>query len=139
MPLMSLRERRDLCRALKDLAGRQREALAARDYDGLIELLGERKALLGRLASLGPSLGEWAASRDSLADSERAEGDRLWAEARSLLAELARAEHEAVAELTSQRDATQAELREIAAAGRVNAAYRDSLAPVTHRSLDVDR
>lgn len=139
MPLSALRERRDLCRTLRDLAGRQREALAARDYDVLIELLGERKALLARLARSSPSICDWMASRDSLAASERAEGDRLWVEARSLLGDLARAEQEAIAELTAQRDATQAELREIAAAGRVNAAYRDSLAPVTHRSLDVDR
>lgn len=139
MGLVPLRERRDLCRALQALAVRQRETLETRDYDALIACLGERKTLLGRLAAVTPGPGDWADSREGLPAAMRAEGDALWAETRSLLAGLAEAETLAIAELTSQRDATQAELREIASAGRVNAAYRDSLAPVTHRSLDVGR
>ncbi|HEX6984968.1 MAG TPA: hypothetical protein VF170_06305, partial [Planctomycetaceae bacterium] len=56
-----------------------------------------------------------------------------------LLAEATAAERDAVEELARQRDETSRELSEINAAGRVHSAYRDALAPVTHRSLDVDR
>jgi hypothetical protein len=139
MPLAPLRERRDLCRLLRDLGGRQREALAGHDYDALIAVLGERRSVLERLTRLTVPAREWPSRRDRLGAAERVEGDALSAEANAILAQLARAEEEAVAELKGQRDKTLADLREIGSAGRVNAAYRDSLAPATRRSLDVDR
>ena len=139
IPLVSLQKRRNICRTLHELAGRQREALAAEDYDALISILGERKGLLEDLAATGGTVRTWAADREGLPDRQRAEGDALWEETRLLLASLAESEREAIGELASRRDATQAELRDLASAGRVNSAYRDSLAPVTHRSLDVGR
>ncbi len=137
--LVTLRQRRDLCRALHELSGRQRETLAAGDYDGLIAILEERKTLLARLGELATSAVGWSMTRVHASEPERSEGDVLWDETRSLLAALAKSEHEAIGELTARRDATRNELRELTSAGRVNAAYRDSLAPVTHRALDVDR
>lgn len=139
MTIAALRERRDLCRSLKSLAEGQRTALADGDYDLLIRILGERRGLLDRLSAATAASRDWPASRGLLSEAERREGDSLWAETRLLLGDLARAEQEAVAELTARRDATRDELRDLSSAGRVNAAYRDSLAPVTHRSLDVDR
>lgn len=139
MALRELRERRDLCRSLMSLAEAQKAALADGDYDSVIQILGERRGLLDRLGSASAASRDWPSSRGLLSDAERREGDSLWDETRLLLGELARAERDAVAELTARRDATRDELRDIASAGRVNAAYRDSLAPVTHRSLDVDR
>lgn len=139
MSLNHLRERRDLVADVAALSDRQREALSARDYDALIEVLGQKQAALERLAGQTPAARDWLRDRASRPTAERSEGDTLLAETNELLAEAAAAEQAAVAELTDQRDAAQRELHEIAAAGRVHAAYRDALAPVTHRSLDVDR
>jgi len=139
MAIVALRERRDLCRSLKSVAESQREALAGEDYESLIRVLGERRVLLDRLAAAATASRDWPTTRTLLPEAERIEGDALWNETRTLLGELARAEQEAITDLTARRDATREELRDIASAGRANAAYRDSLAPVTHRSLDVDR
>lgn len=139
MTLAALLERRDICRSLKSLAECQRAALAEGDYDSLIEILGERRGLLDRLAAATEASRDWPASRATLSEVHRRDGDALWNETRALLGDLARAEQEAIADLTARRDATRDELRDIASAGRANAAYRDSLAPITHRSLDVDR
>lgn len=139
MNTVRLRDRRDLCRTLGELSKRQHEALAGRDYDALIEVLHEKGALLDRLAHLTQSVRDWSAVRETVPATERSVADELIAEANHLLLQAADAEHEAVNELKTHRDATQQELREISAAGQVHTAYRDSLAPATHRSLDVDR
>lgn len=136
---MTLRNRYDLCRTLRTLAERQREALAERDYDALIGLLGEKRSAIERLAALTPVARDWAAARHAASDRERTEGEALLAETNRLLAEVSRVDADATEELTRQRDATRNDLSEINAAGRVHSAYRDALAPATHRSLDVDR
>ncbi|MBA3312039.1 MAG: hypothetical protein H0T47_01930 [Planctomycetaceae bacterium] len=139
MSVTRLRERRDLCRTLLELSDRQRAALAERRYDDLIVLLGEKRTLLDRLAVLSSAARNWAAERVFLSAADRAAGEELLVEGNGMLGEAERDEQQDIAELTDQRDATQAELLEISSAGRVHSAYRDALAPATHRSLDVDR
>lgn len=139
MSVTRMRARRDLCRALQTLSDRQRAALSQQNYDDLIALLGEKQVLLEQLAGCSAVVHNWAAERVFLSAADRAEGEALLKEANQLLADAARREQDDVAELTQQRDSTQAALSEIASAGRVHTAYRDALAPATHRSLDVDR
>jgi hypothetical protein len=139
MTLVTLRTRRDLSRSLRELSARQREALEGQDYDALIGLLSEKRSVIDRLVMLTPSAHDWMAKRQTLPVSEREEGEALLSETNRLLAEINDAERVAVDELTSQRERTRSQLLEINAAGRVHSAYRDSLAPVTRRSLDVDR
>ena len=139
LSLVALRTRRDLSRALQGLAARQREALGECDYDGLIEILGEKRTVIDRLISLTPVARDWAERRQRLGHAERAEGDALLAETNRTLAEVTNSERVAVDELTRHREGTRAQLLEINAAGQVHSAYRDSLAPSTRRSLDVDR
>ena len=138
MPIRPLRDRRDLCRTLRVLADRQREALVAEDYDALLAVLAEKQRLLDRLPAANAAARDWSTARAGVAEPDRSEGDALAAEGGRLLAELLRIEEESVADLTARRDATRDELRDLNAAGRVHSAYRDALAPVTHRSLDVD-
>ena len=134
-----MRARRDLCHALLALSDRQRNSLADQNYDELIALLGEKRSLLEQLAAHSAVVRNWSAERVFLSAEDRSQGEAFLIEANQLLADAARREQEDVAELTQQRDSTQAALNEIASAGRVHTAYRDSLAPTTHRSLDVDR
>jgi hypothetical protein len=139
MSLVTLRTRRDLSRSLQELSARQREALEGQDYDALIALLSEKRSVIDRLVTLTPSAHDWIGRRQMLPAGEREEGEALLSETNRLLAEINDAERIAVDELTRQRERTRAQLLEINAAGRVHSAYRDSLAPVTRRSLDVDR
>jgi flagellar biosynthesis/type III secretory pathway chaperone len=139
MSVSRMRTRRDLCRALQTLSEKQRTALTEQNYDELIILLGEKRTLLEQLAAYSSVATNWAAERVFLSPEDRAEGEALLNEANRLLADAAQREQHDVVELTQQRDATQTALNEIASSGRVHTAYRDALAPVTHRSLDVDR
>jgi hypothetical protein len=139
MSIVSLRTRRDLCHSLQALSGRQSDALAQRDYDGLIELLGEKRSVIDRIAALTGSVREWSENRSRLPAAERLEGEALVSEMERLLEALGASEQAAVEELAKQRDATRGELLEINSAGRVHSAYRDTLAPATRRSLDVNR
>lgn len=139
MSIARMRARRDLCRTLQTLSERQRDALAEQNYDELIAVLNEKRSLLEQLAGHSAAARNWPAESVFLSAEDRAAGEALLGEANQLIADAARREQEDVAELTQQRDSTQAALNEIASAGRVHTAYRDALAPVTHRSLDVDR
>ena len=139
MSIITLRTRRDLCRSLHDLSQRQRDALGRRDYDVLIELLGEKRSVIDRITALSGPVQHWSMNRSRHPASERVEGEALLAEMEQLLGELGDSEQAAVEELTKQRDETRGELLEINAAGRVHSAYRDTLAPATRRSLDVNR
>ena len=134
-----LYERRDLCRSLAELSAQQRRALTERDYDALIRIAGEKGKVLDRLAALAPPVRDAVDKGESLSSEERDGANLLLDESNRLLESAAEAERDAIAELVELRDATQQELREIAAAGKVHSAYRDALAPVTHRSLDIDR
>ena len=57
----------------------------------------------------------------------------------ALLERLLEQERVSTESLARRRDQTAAELRTVASGSRVNQAYRDSLAPVTHRHLDTDQ
>lgn len=139
MTIARLRERRDLSCRLAELSERQRLALGDRDYESLIGILSEKQTLLERLAVLSAAARNWSAERVFVSPGERAEGEALLNEGTRLLGEAARLETDDIAELTAQRNAAQAALQEISSAGQVHSAYRDALAPATHRSLDVGR
>jgi hypothetical protein len=137
--LIALRTRRDLSRSLRDLSARQGEALDQCDYDELIEILGEKRSVIDRLVTLTPAARDWSERRRRVGEAERAEGDALVAETNRTLAEVTDAERSAAEELTRQRESTRTRIQEINAAGQVHSAYRDTIAPSTRRSLDVDR
>ena len=139
MTIATLRTRRDLSRSLRELSQRQTEALSLRDYDALIQVVSEKRSVIDRISTLTPAAREWLDGRHTLSAGEREAGEALMAEANQLLADIGSLESSAIEELARQRDETRRELLEINSAGRVHSAYRDSLAPITRRSLDVDR
>jgi hypothetical protein len=84
-------------------------------------------------------LQEWHTHRDSLPPAFRQSCEETLAESERLLGELMEHERISTEFLARRRDETRSQLQQISAGSHAQAAYRDSLAPVTHRVLDVDQ
>lgn len=136
-----LNARRQHCRNLLDLSRRQRTLIDDSDYSQLLSILGQKQRLLGRLDELNkehPDLKtRWKQIRDTGDAEWRDDCEHILAETESLLAELIEEEQHSTDHLTRKRDATQKELQAVSQGSRVHDAYRESLAPATHRHLDI--
>lgn len=136
-------EFRDGWQQLLELSRQQMALIQDDDYVRLLELFGRKQQVLSRLDELNrrhPRLRERWHEHRSLVDSRlRNACEHLLAEAEALLADLLEHERRSTDELVSRRDRTQRQLQEIASGAGVHAAYRDGLAAVTHRHLDVNQ
>lgn len=135
--------RRAHCRNLLDLARQQKALIDADDYARLLEILGRKQRVLNELAAINerhPDLREqWQARRGRLEPGLRDDGEHILAETEAIMSELLDEESQSTRHLTAKRDRTQKQLQAVSSGGRVNEAYRTSLAPATHRHLDVDQ
>ena len=136
-----LKERREHCRELLKLSRVQRRLIDLDNYAGLLDVLGRKQRILGSLDVLSrrhPELKEaWQANRATFDAGLREECEHVLAETEALFAELLEEETGSTEHLTRRRDATRKQLEAVSQGPQVHAAYRDSLAPSTHRHLDV--
>lgn len=134
-------ERRKCFAALLELSRRQSGLVETDDYTELLNVLGKKQQIIGHLEEVGsrrPHLWqEWRRDRDRLPKAARQACEISLAESESLLAELMEHERVSTETLARRRDETRRELQSVTSGVRVNHEYRDSLAPVTHRHLDV--
>ena len=141
--LKTLISRRDLCRALLQQSQRQRSLIAADDYTQILEVIARKQNLLEQWDELRrrqPDLGGvWRRRRPHLPAGVREECERLLAEIETLYTQLLKEEQDSTDFLTERRDSAQRRLQEISNGARVHQAYRDGLAPSTHRHLNVDQ
>lgn len=137
-----LESRHDTCRALLELSRSQASLIEADDYSELLAVLGRKQSLIERLAETKRShehvWTNWKSVRAELASDSRDRCDELVERTESLLAELVQLEETSTRSLVARREETRVELRRIDDGSRTNMAYRDSLAPSTHRHLDID-
>lgn len=119
----------------------QRALIDSDDYTQLLAILGSKQRVIGRLEEIGrmhPALGQdWKQQRDSLPAADRSLCDEQLAATEVLLEELMELERTSTDQLARRRDETQLELHRVTTGAQAQAAYRDSLAPRTHRHLDV--
>jgi benzoyl-CoA reductase/2-hydroxyglutaryl-CoA dehydratase subunit BcrC/BadD/HgdB len=138
-----LKERRTHCRELLDLSRRQNRVIDANDYSTLLNILGHKQRLLGRLDELKrrhPELGQqWQILREAGPATLRRECDEVISEIEAILAELMQTEKDGADELSQRRDATRRQLESIAQGIHINETYRDNVAPYSHRFLDINR
>jgi benzoyl-CoA reductase/2-hydroxyglutaryl-CoA dehydratase subunit BcrC/BadD/HgdB len=138
-----LKERRTHCRELLDLSRRQNRVIDANDYSTLLNILGHKQRLLGRLDELKrrhPELGQqWQILREAGPATLRRECDEVISEIEAILAELMQTEKDDADELSQRRDATRRQLESIAQGIHINETYRDNVAPYSHRFLDLNR
>lgn len=127
---------------LLELSKRQVDLVEADDYTQLLGLLSGKQQIIGRLEAIGklqPRLwDDWRAERESLGSAARQACEQTLAKTEALLARLLEHERVSTETLARRRDHTAEQLRTVTTGSRVNQAYRDSLAPVTHRHLDTD-
>lgn len=139
--LQIFKVRREYCQALLELSRQQRELIDANDYPQLLELLGQKQRLLGRLEELSklrPRLWEeWHEQRDALDSASRTECDRVLADAEAVLSQLLDEENASTDLLSRRRDETQRQLQAISAGAQAHSAYHDHLSHSTPRHLDV--
>jgi hypothetical protein len=141
--LTTFADRRQCFAELLELSKRQLGLVESDDYAQLLNLLGGKQRVLRRLEAIGrgrPQLwDEWRTERERLSSSDRRACERTLAETEALLEQLLEHERVSTESLTRRRDRTAQELRAVATGSRVNLAYGESLAPVTHRHLDRDQ
>ena len=141
--LQTFADRRQCFAELLDLSRRQTALVESDDYSQLLSVLGGKQRILGRLDEIGrgrPALWQaWRDQRDRLPAGLRRDCEQALAESERLLAELLEHERVSTEALLRRRDQTRRELQTVAAGSHVNHAYRDSLAPITHRHLDTDQ
>ncbi|MEO2032674.1 MAG: hypothetical protein ABGZ35_11370 [Planctomycetaceae bacterium] len=140
-----LETRRDTCRQLLELSFAQREHIRAQDYGGLLLLLTEKQSVLSRHDALSQQFSNsslqqwWAESRDTLEPFWQQRCRSALQDTEQILGELLAHEQQCTDLLTHHRNATYDQLQEISQGNRVHDAYRDNLAPRTHRHLNVDQ
>jgi FlgN protein len=138
-----LAHRRKHCRDLLELSRRQNRVIDSGDYPQLMSILAQKQRILGRLDEIKrryPDLGrQWSALRISGPAAIRSDCETIINETEAILAELLQTENEGAEQLSRRREATRRQLEGISEGVRVNESYRDNLAPMNHRFLDINR
>ena len=141
--IATFKDRRQCFADLLSISRSQLGLVKTDDYPQLLRLLGGKQQIISRLEAISnrnPRLwDEWRGQRQHLAPATRAICEETLAATESLLAELLEQEHIATETLARRRDQTAHQLAAVAGGSRANQAYRDCLAPDTHRHLDLDQ
>lgn len=132
---------RECCREMLELSREQRQLIERDDYTELLAVLGKKQKQLKRLDEFSkhrPQIRSlWRAHRDGLHEDVREECEELLLQTETDLAELVSQERECTDRLQSRRIDLHGELKNISQGERVSEAYRETLAPATHRRIDV--
>jgi hypothetical protein len=141
--IATFKDRRQCFADLLQISRTQLGLVESDDYSQLLRLLGGKQQIIGRLEAISshePQLWDkWRRERERLAPGARELCEQALAETETLLSELLEHERIATESLARRRDQTALQLAAVAGGSRVNQAYSDCLAPVTHRHLDLDQ
>ncbi|QDV50191.1 hypothetical protein Enr17x_22290 [Gimesia fumaroli] len=135
--------RLDYSKALLNLSYQQQDLIDQDDYSGLLDVLGKKQRLLGQLDQYKkqlPALWEkWKTDRDQLPAETRESCEQVLYESETVLAKLLENEDTSTRCMVDRRDRTKQQIQSLNQGEKVGEAYRDSLAPVTHRHLNIDQ
>ena len=135
--------RLEYSKALLKLSLKQQDLIEHEDYTGLLDVLGQKQRLLGQLdqyTSQLPRLWEkWQTDRDRLPADQRETCETILQESETVLSRLMQNEDTSTKSMVVRRDQTRQQLQSLNQGGLAGEAYRDSLAPVTHRHLNIDQ
>jgi len=138
-----LGRRREYCRELLELSQKQNRVIDSSDYSQLMSILAQKQRILGRMDEIRRRypdlLRQWTTLRDTGLPTLRSQCDALIAETEAILAELLQTEKHGADQLCYRRDTTRRQLEGICQGVRVNEVYLDTVSPVNHRFLDIDR
>ncbi len=132
---------RECCRRLLRLSASQERLIAEDDYAQLLVVLGQKQQVLQQIAEFEKHRSRlkslWKTERERLDSDSRGRCETLLDETAADLAELVKQEQQCTQKIEQRRGTVRQELCNIDQGERVQEAYRDSLAPATHRRLDV--
>ncbi|MCH9652932.1 MAG: hypothetical protein K0U86_20230 [Planctomycetes bacterium] len=135
--------RLEYSKALLKLSIQQQTLINQDDYSGLLDVLGKKQRLLGQLDQYTrklPSLWEqWKRERSLLAFEQRETCEEILSESEEVLSKLLEIEDTSTKSMVDRRDRTKQQVQSLNQGEKVGEAYRDSLAPVTHRHLNIDQ
>jgi hypothetical protein len=141
--LAVFQSRRDHLQELLKLSRTQQELISRDDYTGLLVVLGQKQLILGSLDEIKTRhlemFAKWKTVREDLDTETRIDCEHVLAETEAVLAELIQEEESSTQNIVRRRDEAHGELLALSHGSRVNHAYRDALAPTTHRHLDVNQ
>jgi len=135
--------RLEYSKALLKLSIQQQALIDQDDYSGLLDVLGKKQRLLGQLDQYTkqlPKLWErWKGERDLLSFEQRESCEEILSESEAVLSTLLENEDTSTKSMVDRRDRTKQQVQSLNQGEKVGEAYRDSLAPVTHRHLNIDQ
>lgn len=135
--------RLEYSKALLQLSFQQQELINLDDYSGLLDVLGKKQRLLGQLDQYKKQLPllweKWKSDRDQLSAEKRNACEQILSESEAVLSQLLQNEDMSTKRMVDRRDRTKQQVQSLNQGERVGEAYRDSLAPVTHRHLNIDQ
>jgi hypothetical protein len=141
--LTVFQSRRDHLRELLKHSRAQQELISNDDYTGLLVVLGKKQLILGSLDEMKSRHAEmfarWKTVRENFDTDTRIDCEHVLAETEAVLAELIQEEESSTQRIVRRRDEAHGELLALSQGSQVNHAYRDALAPTTHRHLDVNQ
>lgn len=123
-----LTEQRDQCVQLKSLVQNQRNSITANEPERLLELLGQRKVILDRLAALSAQLrpfqADWAEVRRQLEGESLTRVDALVAEVNTCLSGVLKTDEEDTKLLAARKSTVSREIGTMKTAKQVGSAYK---------------
>jgi hypothetical protein len=137
-----VKTRLEYCRALRALSVRQMELIESEDDAAILQVLSQKQQLLeefSRAPQQTQFRQQWRASRDALTPDLRSDCERMLAECEAVLDDVLQREQAGADRLAARRDNSQQQLQMITHGAQAHGAYRDCLAPATHRFLDVNQ
>jgi len=138
-----LQRRREFCRTLLELSGRQRHFIAEGNYAELLSVVARKQRVLGRLEALKESqpesLRHWKQQRDHLEPALRKRCESLLKDIEDILKELLTEEQFCTETLTRRRDATQQQLEEISNGRSAHRAYGKETSAGSQQFLDINQ
>ena len=135
--------RLEYSKALLKLSIQQQALIDQDDYSGLLDVLGKKQRLLGQLDQYTKQLptlwAQWKGERDLMSVEQRETCEEILSESEAVLSKLLANEDTSTKCMVVRRDRTKQQVQSLNQGEKVGEAYRDSLAPVTHRHLNIDQ
>lgn len=139
--LDTFRRQHQLCARLLECSRLQMTLIVDENYTDLLDVISRKQRLIEQwdeLKKRHPDLVQiWRDRRPHLATTERNACEKLIEGIQSLYETLLDEERESTEELTRRRDTAKGQLQNISNGAQTHQAYRDHLAPTTHRHLDI--
>ncbi len=124
---------RDIYAEILDMAGRQAALLKAGDSTGLLEIIGAKQELVGRLTELAGELAPlkdgWKSSRDSIDAAERAKIEAVLSDIAGLLEKIIAEENSTEEIIGSKREESVERIKKLQTGKKMLKAYGDGKSP----------